>query len=392
MERIVNLLRGEVTGRVESGFPERVLNLCAEYDVRFWDLNWESPVSFTFTVSRRDWRRLRKLNENTGCTMTALSWHGTPFFLGRLHHRYALWIGILVCSAAVFLGSFFIWDFQIEGNKTVSDEEILRALEAHGVGFGTFGFTVNSYYLRNYILLDIPELSYIAVNVKGCRAYVQVRESVPAPAIIDRKAPSNTVAAKDALITAIQPWDGEKQVLPGMTVTKGQLLISGVSDTAYGGVRYLSGMGKVFGRTWYHLQCMIPCVAHEKEYDGTEKIRHALVLGKTRVDFSLWDDISGGMSDKIIERSQWVLPGDIPLPVTSIKETYMPFSVVTRERSEEEALALGDIVLSERLTEYLEEGKVLQRELSCQRDGDTYIVTLAAECEEQVGKIVEIQT
>ena len=50
LNHIVNLLKGQVTGRVESGFPERVLNLCAEYGVAFWDLTWESPVSFTFTL------------------------------------------------------------------------------------------------------------------------------------------------------------------------------------------------------------------------------------------------------------------------------------------------------------------------------------------------------
>ena len=57
--------------------------------------------------------------------------------------------------------------------------------------------SVDSFELRNYILLEIPELSYIAVNVNGCRAYVQVRERTPAPELVSRRAPGNTVAAKD---------------------------------------------------------------------------------------------------------------------------------------------------------------------------------------------------
>ena len=35
----VNLLRGEVTGRVESGFPERILNLCAAHAIPFRDVH-----------------------------------------------------------------------------------------------------------------------------------------------------------------------------------------------------------------------------------------------------------------------------------------------------------------------------------------------------------------
>ena len=89
------------------------------------------------------------------------------------------------------------------------------------MAFGTYGYGVSSFRLRNDLLLDLPELSYIAINVRGCRAYVQVRERVEAPEIISKRQPGNTVAAKDALVTEIQPWDGEKMVLPGTTVTAG---------------------------------------------------------------------------------------------------------------------------------------------------------------------------
>ncbi len=390
LQHLINLLKGEVTGRVESGFPERVLNLCAEYGIRFWDLKWESAVSFTFTLSRKDWKRLRKLSARAGCTLTAVSWKGTPFFLGRMRYRYGLWVGLAVCSFLLFFASFYIWDFEIEGNETVPDEVILRALEKNGVGFGTFGFAVDSYELRSYMLLDVPELSYIAVNVRGCRAYVQVKEAVPAPEIISKRLPGNTVAAKDALVTAIQPWDGEKQVLPGTVVTEGQLLISGVADTAYDGARFLRGMGKVYGRTWYELRCQVPLTVREKVYTGEERVRRAILIGKNRVNLYFSSSILGDTCDKIVNCNQWRLPGDVPLPITLVTERIRSCTVTERERTEEEALALADRVLTARLEGYLDEGKILSRDLTCVRVGDTLMVTLSAECEEQIGKLVEI--
>ena len=372
LQHVVNLLKGEVTGRVESGFPERVLNLCAEYGITFWDLNWESPVAFTFTMARRDWKRLRKLSRRIDCDMTAVEWKGTPFFLGRLRHRYGLWVTLGVCLTALVYGSFFIWDFQVEGK--VSEEEILRALERHGVRFGTYGYAVDSPELRNYILLEIPELSYIAVNVKGCRAYVQVRERIPSPEIISKREPGNTVAAKDALITAIQPWDGEKQVLPGSMVKEGQLLISGVVENDFAGVRYLRGMGKVYGRTWYELRCKVPLKVRKKRYTGEKEVRQALLVGKKRINLYFSSSISGDTCDKIVNREKWRLPGDIPLPVTAVREE----------------LRLADIVLTARLEGCMEEGEVLRRELSFQTEGDMLVVTLSAECQEQIGRLVEL--
>ena len=47
-------------------------------------------------------------------------------------------------------------------------------------------------------------------------------------------------------------------------------------------------------------------------------------------------------------------------------------------------------VLTERLEGYLEEGKILSRDLTCAKVGDTLMVTLSAECEEQIGKLVDM--
>ena len=389
LKHLVNLVKGEVTGRVESGFPERVLNLCAEYGIVFWDLNWASPVEFTFTMTRQDWKRLRRLSKRIDCGMTAVGWKGTPFFLGRIRRRYGLWVTLGVCTALLFWGSFFIWDFEIEGNETVSQQEILRALDKYGIGFGTYGYDVDSSELLNHILLEIPELSYIAVNVRGCRAYVQVRERIPAPEIISKREPGNTVAAKDALVTAIQPWDGEKMVLPGTTVKAGQLLISGVVQNDVGGVRYLRGMGKIYGRTWYHLQCRVPLTVREKVYTGEEKTRQALLIGKNRWNLYFGSSISGDTCDKILSWDKWELPGGVALPVTVVTEKSRFYELGERERTREEALALAETVLAERLEGYLEEGEVLSREISAAEQDGNLVVTLSAECREQIGRFVD---
>lgn len=389
LKHLVNLIKGEVTGRVESGFPERVLNLCAEYGIEFWDLSWESPVAFTFTMTRRNWKRLRRLSKRIDCDLSPVGWKGTPFFLGRIRYRYGLWITLAVCTAALFTSSFYIWDFKIEGNETVSRQEILRALDKFGVGFGTFSLSVDSSELRDYMLLEVPELSYIAVNVKGCRAYVQVRERVPEPEIISSRDLGNTVAAKDALVTAIQPWDGEKMVLPGTTVTEGQLLISGVVQNNVSGVRYLRGMGKVYGRTWYELECRVPLTVRKKVPTGVKKTRRALLVGKNRLNLYFGSSFSGGSCDRIINWDKWILPGDVALPITVSTETLFPYEITEQQRSPAEALALAEAVLDARLDGYLDEGEVRRRDITSKVADGNLVVTLSAECEEQIGRIVE---
>lgn len=142
----------------------------------------------------------------------------------------------------MFFGSFFVWEFRIEGNETVPTERILRALEQNGVHLGSFGLSLDGEDIRNHVLLEIPELSWLTVNVSGCRANVQVRERVFPPERIDDQTPTNVVARRSGMVLKVQALDGVAEVLKGSTVTQGQLLISGVEDTDTFGARILAGM------------------------------------------------------------------------------------------------------------------------------------------------------
>ena len=391
LQQVVNFCRGHVTVRVESGFPERVLNLCAARQIPFWDLRWETPLSFTFTMTRRSFRELRRYGDRLGAEMRVVGKEGLPFFARRFRRRYVLVTGLGLCALLLLAGSFFIWDIRIEGNVAVSDEEILRALDRHGVGMGTYAFSVQSEALRNQILLEIPELSYIAVNVSGSRAYVQVRERTPKPELVNKRQPGNTVAARDGLVTAVQPYDGEKAVLPGTMVREGQLLISGVTDDIQAGTRFLRGMGKVYARTWYTLRCQVPGTVRQKAYTGEEHTRYAICWGTRRINFYNNSSIPWGDCDKIVTRTKLTLPGGIALPITVVKETYRCYEEQTVERSQREAEELAYAVLEAALTGGMDEGEVERESLTAVPWGEDFLVELSAECREQIGRFVEIE-
>ena len=99
----VNYLQGNVSVRVESPFPERVLNLCAVHDVPFWDLKWLDAVTFTVSTTRRGLRRLRQV-VGAECTVTVCRESGAPHFLRKFRRRYALWCGLAAFVLLLFGG------------------------------------------------------------------------------------------------------------------------------------------------------------------------------------------------------------------------------------------------------------------------------------------------
>ena len=392
MKRIVNRLRGQVRIRAECAFPERVLNLCGAQDLAFWDLQWESPTAFTCRLSRRDWKALQEAGKHLECRFELVGLEGAPYFLLRLRHRQALAAGLVGCALALFLGSFFIWDFQVEGNETVPTERILRALEKNGVGLGTFGMSLNGEDIRNHVLLDVPELSWIAVNVSGCRASVQVRERTPPPEMIDRRQPANLVARRAGLVLKVQTIGGVACVVPGSAVTEGQILISGVEDTDTVGARVLAGMGKVTARTWYHLTASMPLTAAEKRYTGREKTGISLVFGTRRIKFFSNSSIEGAEYDKITNRYPWSLLG-VPLPVTLVTETWRFYDPVPAPRTAAQAEKTAEAILTDQLQKMVEPyGEVKSTLCSSRQKGDALLVTLSAECLEEIGESAPIYT
>lgn len=392
LNQIVNRLQGQVRIRVETPFPERVLNLCGARNLAFWDMEWESETAFTCRLNRRDYYALRRAVKQLDCRLTVVRKEGVPFFLGRFRRRHALLAGLTLCSALLFFGSFFIWDFTVEGNQRVTDEEILRALQRQGVGIGTFGISLDTEDIRNHVLLEIPELSWVAVNVSGCRANVEVRERRTAPKPLDRKTPCNLVARRDGLVLRVQALGGVPQVMKGMSVTEGQLLISGVEDTGTFGTRFTAGLGSVEGRTWYTLTANVPLTGAEKRYTGREKRLRSVIFGSRRIKFFANSSIDSGQCDKITERTPvWVC--GLPLPIIWETETFRFYETepvtVTQARRQKETGAALEAYLHSLVDPY---GEVTASQVTSRLRGDVLTVTLTAECREELGTQAPIYT
>ena len=388
--RVTRLLSGTVRIAVESGFPERVLNLCSAHQLSFWDMEWRGPTSFAVTLARQDYRILRKLAKKLDCEITVEKREGVPFFVGRFKKRYALLAGLAAAILLTCFASFFVWDFEVQGNHRITDQEILRALEEEGVTYGTFGLGIHPETLKNHMLLKIPELSWLTVNVKGFKATVIVRERREAPPLRQEQRNADVIAEKDGLLTDVRLFGGHAQVKAGDTVTKGQLLISGVADLEERGVYFTRGEGEVWARTWYQLTAKIPKTVQKKVYTGREKHEVALLFGKQCIKIWPNSSIYGGSCDKITRKQTLRLPGDLATPFSLRHTIATEYTLSEQELTAEEAQQRAMPTLRRRLWEQMG-GAGIVKQVSChaeERDG-VYAVTLSAECEEEIGKTRE---
>ena len=392
LNRWLQFAEGTVRVRVEAVFPERVMNLMSSHGLRFWDVRWESEVEFTCSMSRRDFKRLRVLTERQPCRITVERRRGIPYLALRAGDRRALVLTLLLAAALLFFGSFCVWEFEVEGETAVSEETILRVLASHGVKLGVLSGKIDSEKLRNEVLTELPELSWIAVNVKGFKAYVQVRPRIRAPEVVKEGETVNIVARRDAVVEKVQPLWGEAVVLSGMTVKEGDLLISGVSHRGGQEVQLLSAVGNVEGRTWYTLTAEMSLTAAEKRYTGEEKTALSLVIGNHRIKILGNSRYQGAKYDKITRRTKWDLFGLLPLPVTTVREKLRFYETETVTVSAERQQEIAAVILEDQLAQCLAagEGEVLAKLVTAEQRQGRLRVTLRAECREQIARAVTV--
>ena len=381
----VNYLRGQTVLEVSCAAPERVVNLCSANGVPFWNVVWLTGERLRFTTTRDGEKYLKTLVGQLDAEVSVVRRSGAPELWRRVKRRYVLLGAAAVLPLVLAVCAGRIGGFEVSGNDTVSTPEILQALERCGVAVGTRGVGLDQDDLRNRVLPLLPDVVYLAVNVRGCTAHVQVVERTRPPHLYRDSDVQNVVAARDGLITKIEALDGVTCVQVGDTVQAGQVLLGGVADSPRG-CRYMRAHGRIRARTWYCWTVPVPLDVCEKTGEEGAVTRVAVDIGRQRIKLYAGGSVLPVDCDKITEYRGLRLPFGLRLPVTLAVEKTVTHTVYDGQRAEDDARAEGERQLLAQLRQTIgEDGAILQTDVSARRQGAYLMVTLRAECEEQIG-------
>lgn len=288
--------------------------------------------------------------------------------------------------------------------ESAAPERVLNLCAAHGIPFWELEWlseirlravTARSQLPRLREVLTRTDAALTVVRTEGApevwrqyrRRYVLLAERQRPPHLYADGEIANVVAARDGLVTRIQALDGQAQVMAGSTVTAGQVLISGVVDSDQRGYRLLRGMGQVWARTWYELSVSVPLTVQEKGQETGAVTRMAVDIGRNRIKIYGKGSMTDPDCDKMTVYRTARLPFGLTLPVTLVTERTVRHAVNETERPVAAACAEGEAQLMTQLQAALEQtgGQLLHHRFDAVRQGMRLVVTLHAECEEQIG-------
>ena len=283
----------------------------------------------------------------------------------------------------------FIWQVEIQGLQTIPEEEVRAALTELGVRRGALRRDIDAREVERMLMLRLDKAAWVAVNLRGSSAVVEILERVVPPERIDDQVPHNVVAAKPGFITYLEVYNGQPTVKAGDSVDVGEILVSGIMEDKKGRNRTVHARAKVLAQTQERLQVEVPYLQESQRVRGTAVRRYLNILS-VRIPLFLGDTPAEPWK---VERAVREIPLLSSLaPITWSREGYLLLETETKTITSQEAKALAEEQLAALEEREFAGMTILQRDLTGQELGDRFLLEGVYLCQEDISQEKEILT
>ncbi len=378
---------GWVRFETDGDTAGRLLTLAARDGIALWDTR-RTATTFSACCRANAYPRLRPIARRCGRRLRIRERHGAAFVFRRYHARIGLPVGIVVFLALLLFLSSRIWVLDIRGLQ-YADETALRALLAeHGVTVGASKKGIDSEAIRLDALTRLEDISWLAVNLDGCVAAIELKEMNPHEALPEPVAPSDLVAVRDGIVVAVEITGGASAVHVGDAVAMGNILASGVVSTEQGTTLHRSS-GRVLAKTTREITVEIP-LAEEKLLPCRRPFE-ALTLSVFGLSIPLHDNALSTDNCRMETHESALTIGGLTLPLGFRLDRYTPLAPQTVTRTVQEAKDMAASALAENESTLLAEATIHERTVTTEQTDRFVRLHAVYSCTENIALEVPIQ-
>ena len=389
-KKIFKFITGYVIIEITGKNKEKFISMCLHNFMRIDNIVPEGD-GFLLRMEIRDFLRIPRLVYKCGVRVRIISKHGLGQWLRGYRFRYGFVVsGLTVCIFFLII-PHYIWCVEIDGAYSADTERITEILREHGVYVGARKSGIDELdEIKTAIIYGVDGVNWAWLYTEGARARLQIQEETPKPAVADKITPTDIIAACDGYIERADVLSGERRVNKGMTVSAGDILVSGKMSV------YMDGYPEKYMYVHSKADIEAETVRYESGIFGTEETLRIKTGGhKTQLSLSLFGrrvdlflDEKGGFEDcdDVSRTYDWNIPflgySGISLTVHKIYEV----NETRHELSEREVLNRAREQLEERICKKLGAGAVKQNEqLTYNVSGGKYMVELRMRFKENIG-------
>lgn len=383
---LIKYAKGYVNIIVDGYFTERFINLCINNDILLWDIKRLGENRITAKIAPGDFHRIKDAARKTKSKIKISEKKGLPFILFRYRKRRIAALGI---AAVIFMLMFFsshVMGIDITGNERIPTEKIISSLKDFGIYSCAPLKSIDRKIVQNKMMMRFDEISWIGINIKGSRVYVEVKERLDTKEGVALDVPCDLIAKESGIIEELNVREGQSLVKKSEYVEKGDLLVSGAVDSLKSGIRYVHSYGEIYAITQRTVSRSYPLEYTEKTFTGNEKKKISLsVLGK-QINLYFKEIPDYKLYEKSESEKEYSVFKNL-LPSVHIKETvYKEQAEKKVKKTDKEIFENAKKELSEEIKKTLDEGTEI-RNISAKyekADEKNIVVTVNFELRENI--------
>ena len=315
---------------VEGLFIQRFMNLATSKKIVIISSKIEKSTVLNCKVYKKDIDKIKEIVEKVGCLLSIKKEDGVPYVLKKYRKRKVFAITSLVIAIFIFINSLFIWnvDLVVEGNgdtNKINKDEIYTFLEENDIEKGILKKDVNKKEdeVINKIRLKFENINWIGFKIKGTNLIVTVQEGILKEDNQDvcdyeKSGDGNIYASKDGKISKLTVLSGTARKGVGDDVKKGDLIVEGVMEGTYTGIRNVEAKAEIFieKKIVYIEESLFEIEEKEKTGNIENKVEiyinnFKINFNKTLLNFENYDTIRENKIVKLF--SNYYLPIEIVL-------------------------------------------------------------------------------
>lgn len=338
-------------------------------------------------IKANDIKRLEELAEEYKIELFIEKKEGIRFLAVKYKKRYGFVVGgiLLVCMLIFFSNT--VSTIEIEGNKRLSDMQVLTALNESGIKNGTFIPEIDFAMCEQELSEKLKEISWVSIRHTGGRIVVELNETVEHEELEStHKQPCNIVATETAQITAVKVYRGALVKLIGEGVSKGDVIVSGIVTDKKGKMMKFSADAEITGI--YSKQIIFSQTFSEIQIERGQQLteKYAMFFG-ARIPLFSGEEYSEPCERKENISAISLFEKNLPLGILYSRVTPISQTEVTYTQDEAVKEIEKKIFLYEK--NFLSDKKILERTIqkNIGEEKVDYIVTYKLEGE--IGRVQE---
>ena len=389
-KKIFKFYSGYVIIEVIGKNKERFVNMCLANQFGICDVS-PSENGITLKIKCRDFRSIRRIVRKSGVKIKIVEKHGVKEFKKKYRYRIMFpTAGVLTCIYFLIMPQY-IWCVEIDGAKSADTQKIIEILSDKGVYVGAKKKDIADLGdIKNAVVFGDSEVNWAWLYIEGAKARLCLQERTPPPNLYDKTTPTTIIAAQDGFVRVAEVRRGERRVVIGDTVSKGDVLVSGKVAVFHEGYpekyAYVNSDARIIADTVHSETAVFSTKEKLRVKTGQKKRKITVqIFGK---EFKLFGSADEVFADRDIVTRNYdaTLPNfgylGFGIGVHDVYEVNEYENVLT----EDEVLARAKETLAERICKKIgSEAQKTEERFTYSVDGDSYTVTLRMNLRENIG-------